>query len=103
MEGALYNAGQSCRAVDSDVDALAEMNASRYGLAASVWARSRERTEWFAARLHAGTIYQNRCDYLDPGLPWTGVKDSGWGARLSRCGYDSLTRPKNTHFRETPG
>jgi len=90
-------------AVDSDGDALAQMNASRYGLTASVWTRSRERAEWFAARLHAGTIYQNRCDYLDPGLPWTGVKDSGRGTSLSRYGYDSLTRPKSIHFREGPG
>lgn len=91
------------RAVDGDADALAQMNASRYGLTASIWTRSRERAEWFAARLHAGTIYQNRCDYLDPGLPWTGVKDSGRGTSLSRFGYDSLTRPKSIHFREAPG
>jgi len=90
------------RAVDSDADALAQMNASRYGLTASVWTRSRERAEWFAGRLQAGTIYQNRCDYLDPGLPWTGVKDSGRGSSLSRYGYYCLTRPKSIHFREAP-
>ena len=87
------------RAVDNDAQALAEMNASRYGLTASVWTESRERAEWFAARLEAGTIYQNRCDYLDPGLPWTGVKDSGRGSSLSRFGYYALTRPKSIHFR----
>ena len=87
------------RAVDNDAQALAEMNASRYGLTASVWTESRERAEWFAARLEAGTIYQNRCDYLDPGLPWTGVKDSGRGSSLSRYGYYALTRPKSIHFR----
>jgi acyl-CoA reductase-like NAD-dependent aldehyde dehydrogenase len=90
------------RVVDSDADALAQMNASRYGLTASVWTRSRGRAEWFADRLQAGTIYQNRCDYLDPGLPWTGVKDSGRGSSLSRYGYYGLTRPKSIHFRETP-
>lgn len=91
------------RAVDSDAQALAEMNDSRYGLTASVWTRSRDRAEWFAARLEAGTIYQNRCDYLDPGLPWTGVKDSGRGSSLSRFGYYMLTRPKSIHFRTVPG
>ena len=91
------------RAVDSDAQALAEMNASRYGLTASVWTESRERAEWFAARLEAGTIYQNRCDYLDPGLPWTGVKDSGRGSSLSCYGYYALTRPKSIHFRSVTG
>jgi acyl-CoA reductase-like NAD-dependent aldehyde dehydrogenase len=90
-------------AVDDDREALGRMNASRYGLTASVWTRSRERAEWFAARLEAGTVYQNRCDYLDPGLPWSGVKDSGRGASLSRYGYYQLTRPKSIHFREIPG
>jgi acyl-CoA reductase-like NAD-dependent aldehyde dehydrogenase len=88
------------RAVADDEEALAEMNASRYGLTASVWTRSRERAEWFAARLEAGTVYQNRCDYLDPGLPWTGVRDSGRGSSLSRYGYYALTRPKSINFRE---
>jgi acyl-CoA reductase-like NAD-dependent aldehyde dehydrogenase len=88
------------RAVADDDEALAQMNASRYGLTASVWTRSRERAEWFAARLEAGTVYQNRCDYLDPGLPWTGVKDSGRGSSLSRYGYYALTRPKSINFRD---
>ena len=43
----------------------------------------------------------NRCDYLDPGLAWTGVKDTGRGASLSRTGYEALTRPKSFHLRET--
>ena len=34
----------------------------------------------------------NRCDYLDPGLAWTGVKDTGRGATLSRVGYESLDK-----------
>ncbi len=90
------------RPVEDDADALTRMNASRYGLTASLWTRSRERAEWFAARLEAGTIYQNRCDYLDPGLAWTGVKDSGRGTSLSPYGYYCLTRPKSIHFREVP-
>jgi hypothetical protein len=43
----------------------------------------------------------NRCDYLDPELAWTGVKDSGRGCTLSRLGYDYLTRPKSFHLRTT--
>ena len=86
--------------VTDDRQALARMNDSRYGLTASVWTRSRQRADWLATRLEAGTVYQNRCDYLDPGLPWSGVKDSGRGVSLSAYGYHHLTRTKSLHFRE---
>jgi acyl-CoA reductase-like NAD-dependent aldehyde dehydrogenase len=86
-------------AVADDDEALARMGDTRYGLTASVWTRSRERAERFATALEAGTIYQNRCDYLDPALPWTGTRDSGKGTTLSRYGFYHLTRRKSIHFR----
>jgi acyl-CoA reductase-like NAD-dependent aldehyde dehydrogenase len=85
--------------VDSDDEALAKMNDSRLGLTASVWTRDRERALGLARRLEYGTVYMNRCDYLDPALPWSGVKDSGRGVSLSTLGFDALTRPKAIHFR----
>ena len=87
------------RAVASDEEALLRMNDSRYGLTASVWTKDPARAERLAARLEAGTVFQNRCDYLDPALPWTGVKESGLGSTLSRYGYLGLTRRKSLHFR----
>jgi hypothetical protein len=42
----------------------------------------------------------NRCDYVDPGLVWTGVKDTGKGGAMSVVGYENLTRPKSYHLRE---
>jgi acyl-CoA reductase-like NAD-dependent aldehyde dehydrogenase len=86
-------------AVESDQEAVDRMNDSRFGLTASVWTGSQERAEWFARRLKVGTVYQNRCDYLDPALPWTGVGDSGKGSSLSMYGYYHLTRRKSIHFR----
>jgi acyl-CoA reductase-like NAD-dependent aldehyde dehydrogenase len=85
--------------VASDEEALALMNDTRYGLTASVWTRDRERAERLARDLDAGTVYQNRCDYLDPALPWTGARESGLGSTLSRYGYFHLTRRKSIHFR----
>jgi acyl-CoA reductase-like NAD-dependent aldehyde dehydrogenase len=85
--------------VDSDEDALARMNDSRYGLTASIWTKDRERAARMAKALDVGTVFMNRCDALDPALPWVGVKDSGRGVSLSALGFDHLTRPKSIHFR----
>ena len=49
-----------------------------------------------ATRIETGTVFMNRCDYLDPALAWTGVKDTGRGCTLSRLGFDALTRPKSS-------
>ena len=85
--------------VAGDDEAVQRMNASRYGLTASIWTRDAARGEALARRTDAGTVYVNRCDYLDPELPWVGVKDSGKGCTLSRLGFEHLTRPKSYHFR----
>jgi acyl-CoA reductase-like NAD-dependent aldehyde dehydrogenase len=85
--------------VDSDDDALARMNASSMGLTASIWTTDRERVERMARALEYGTVFMNRCDHVDPSLPWSGLKESGRGASLSRLGFDQLTRPKALHFR----
>ena len=85
--------------VASDEEAIARMNDSRYGLTASVWTQSAERADRVAREVEAGTVYQNRCDYLDPALPWTGWKESGIGSTLSRYGFLQLTRRKSVHFR----
>jgi acyl-CoA reductase-like NAD-dependent aldehyde dehydrogenase len=85
--------------VDSDDEALARMNDSRLGLTASVWTTDRNRADRLARELDFGTVYMNRCDALDPALPWTGTKDSGRGVTLSALGFAELTRPKAIHFR----
>lgn len=85
--------------VESDEEALRFMNESRFGLTASVWTRDRARADALAPRIEAGTVFMNRCDYLDPALPWVGVKESGLGCTLSRWGFAQLTRLKSWHFR----
>lgn len=85
--------------VTDDAQALALMNDSPFGLTAAVFTRDREAGEALARQLRAGTVFNNRCDYLDPELAWTGVKQSGRGCSLSRLGFDSLTRPKSFHLK----
>jgi acyl-CoA reductase-like NAD-dependent aldehyde dehydrogenase len=85
--------------VRDDAEAVRLMNDSPYGLTASVWTEDMDRAARVMAELDAGTVYANRCDYLDPMLPWVGVKDSGKGCSLSRLGFAHLTRPKSFHLR----
>jgi acyl-CoA reductase-like NAD-dependent aldehyde dehydrogenase len=85
--------------VAGDDEAVTLMNDSRYGLTASVWTRDAEAAQHIGDRVETGTWYMNRCDYLDPALAWTGVKDSGRGCTLSKLGFDAFTRPKSFHLR----
>ena len=85
--------------VESDDEAVQRMNDSDFGLTAAVFTRDRDAAVAIGQRVETGTFFLNRCDYLDPGLAWTGVKDSGRGVTLSRLGYEVLTRPKSFHLK----
>ena len=85
--------------VQGDAQAIALMNDSRYGLTASIWTADAEAALRIGERVDTGTWFMNRCDYLDPALAWTGVKDSGRGCTLSRLGLEAFTRPKSFHLR----
>jgi acyl-CoA reductase-like NAD-dependent aldehyde dehydrogenase len=88
-------------AVDGDEEAIRLMNDSDYGLTASIWTEDEGRALEIGDSVETGTFFLNRCDYLDPGLAWVGVKDSGRGCSLSRIGYEQLTRPKSFHLRRS--
>ena len=75
------------------------MNDSPYGLTACIWTSDKEFAEKFGPRINTGTFFMNRCDYLDPGLAWTGVKNTGIGVTLSVLGFDHVTRAKSYHYR----
>ena len=85
--------------VKDDEEALTLMNDSEFGLTAAIFSRDVEAALALAERVEAGTVFLNRCDYVDPALAWTGVKNSGRGCTLSRVGYEQLTRPKSFHFK----
>ena len=86
--------------VGDDEEAIALMNDSDFGLTAAIWTADMDRAEEIGARLQTGTVYMNRCDYLDPALCWTGCKDTGRGGALSVIAYHNLTRPKSYHLRK---
>ena len=85
--------------VASDEQAVALMNDSRYGLTASVFTRDADAARQLGRQIQTGTFFMNRCDYLDPALAWTGVKNTGHGISLSTLGYHALTRVKSYHLR----
>ncbi|MDG1583082.1 aldehyde dehydrogenase family protein [Pseudomonas sp. GOM6] len=85
--------------VASEAEAIALMNDSPYGLSAAIWTSDLDAAERIGQQLETGTVFMNRCDYLDPALAWTGVKHTGRGATLSSLGYEHLTRPKSFHLR----
>ncbi|MEM1119328.1 MAG: aldehyde dehydrogenase family protein [Bacteroidota bacterium] len=87
--------------VKNDEEAIRLMNDSPYGLTASIWTNDVEKALKIGDNIETGTFFMNRCDYLDPALAWTGVKNSGRGCTLSSIGYEVLTRPKSFHLRTT--
>ena len=86
-------------AVQNDEEAIRLMNDSDFGLTASIWTQDALAAEALAGQIATGTVFMNRCDYLDPALAWTGVKDTGHGISLSELGYAQLTRVKSYHLR----
>src|SRR6056297_2380801 len=86
--------------VKDDAEAIALMNDSQFGLTASIWSTDAEAAEQIADRIETGTVFLNRCDYLDPALCWTGCKDTGRGQGLSKLAYQALTRPKSYHLKK---
>ena len=86
--------------VKDDAEAIALMNDSPYGLTASIWTTDPDAAAEIGALIETGTVFMNRCDYLDPALCWTGCKDTGRGAALSPLGFHAVTRPKSYHMKK---
>ncbi len=85
--------------VSGDDEAVRLMNDSPYGLSAAVFTADVAAALTLGERIETGTWFMNRCDYLDPALAWTGVKNTGRGAALSSIGFEHLTRPKSFHLK----
>jgi len=85
--------------VADDDEAIRLMNDSAFGLTAAIWTRDVDAAVALGDRLETGTVFMNRCDYLDPALAWTGTKETGRGVTLSTLGYQTLTRAKSFHLR----
>jgi acyl-CoA reductase-like NAD-dependent aldehyde dehydrogenase len=76
--------------VADDAEAVALMNDSDFGLTASLWTADPDRAAHIGDQIETGTVFMNRCDYLDPALCWTGCKQTG--ARRGAVGH-RLSQP----------
>ena len=85
--------------VGSDAEAIELMNDSAFGLTAAIFTQDIKTGIKLGNQIETGTFFINRCDYLDPELAWTGVKNSGHGCTLSVIGYQAVTRPKSFHIK----
>lgn len=85
--------------VSNDNEAIELMNDSEYGLTSAIYSNDYKKAEKLGEQLNTGTVYLNRCDNLNPYLPWSGRKNSGVGVSLSRYGFESFYRLKSYNYR----
>jgi len=82
--------------VDGAADAVARVNAGKYGLGASIWSQDLDRAQRLAARLDVGVVTVNNHAFTGaiPALPWSGTRDTGFGVANSEHSLATFVRPK---------
>ncbi len=75
-------------------DAVAQANASIYGLAAGVWTRDIGKAHQVARDVQAGTVWINQYNWYDSGAPFGGYKQSGFGRELGKQALEYYTESK---------
>ncbi|HEY3215041.1 MAG TPA: aldehyde dehydrogenase family protein [Candidatus Eisenbacteria bacterium] len=83
-------------------EAVAKGNQIFYGLAAGVWTRDVKKAHTVARRLQAGTVWVNMYNFYDPGMPFGGVKGSGFGRDLGAESVREFTQVKSVWMNLEP-
>ncbi|WP_102192496.1 5-carboxymethyl-2-hydroxymuconate semialdehyde dehydrogenase [Microbacterium aurantiacum] len=83
---------------DSDEEALALANNTRYGLAAYIWTNDLKRAHNFAGAVEAGMVWLNSNNVRDLRTPFGGVKASGLGHEGGYRSIDFYTDQQSVHI-----
>ena len=70
-------------------EAVEKANNTPYGLSAGIWTEKGSRILWFAQQLRAGVVWANTFNRFDPGAPFGGYKESGFGREGGRHGLEA--------------
>ena len=82
----------------SDEQALEMANHTQFGLGSSVWTSDRQKADRMARGIESGTVTINGMVKSEPGLPFGGVKDSGYGRELSEVGMKEFLNQKTVNY-----
>ena len=82
------------RPFDTEAEAIALANDSRFGLAAAVMSDDEARCERVARAFRAGIVWINCSQPTFTEAPWGGYKQSGIGRELGRWGLDNYLETK---------
>jgi len=82
---------------DSDLEAVAaEANKTIYGLSGSVWTRDISTAHRMVNLIDSGQVSINCHAAVDPGIPFGGNRQSGWGREFGREGLEGYLKTKAT-------
>ncbi|MBV6273257.1 aldehyde dehydrogenase family protein [Alcaligenaceae bacterium CGII-47] len=80
---------------DTEDQAVAMANDTRFGLGASIWSNDLNRVNRLVPRIQAGTVWVNTHNMLDPHMPFGGVKQSGIGREHGRAAVEAYLESKS--------
>ena len=86
-------------AFESDEELIEMMNHSRFGLTASVWTNDLSKALRLIPQIEAGSVWVNMHTFLDPAVPFGGVKASGIGREFSDAFIEDYTELKSVMIR----
>ncbi|MDM9639158.1 NAD-dependent phenylacetaldehyde dehydrogenase [Acinetobacter nosocomialis] len=84
---------------ETDEELIQLMNQSRFGLTASIWTNDLSKALRLIPKIEAGTLWVNMHTFLDPSVPFGGVKASGIGREFSDVFIEDYTELKSVMIR----